>query len=129
MGWIKILAERSASVTCPKTFNALNISATNNIVNSIAEGLVASTTQAQGEGPLTKEFNIVSSVANANDVVTLPDSSAGITCYIKNIGANTLQVFPASGDRINSLALDASVTISAGASTTFRAVNSTNWYT
>jgi hypothetical protein len=67
-------------------------------------------------------------VANANDVVTLPSAGAGMRIKIRNNGANTLQIFPASGDNINGTGVDASVTLAAGASVTYDTADSTNWY-
>lgn len=90
-------------------------------------GIVASTTQSQGERPLEAPYNVVATVANANDVVTLPPASAGRRCTIMNAGANTLQVYPASGDSIDGGSVDASVTIAAAGSTTFDGDDGTNW--
>jgi len=92
------------------------------------DAITASTTQTQGQGALVSDINIVSVCANANDTVTLPSAASGMTIYIRNNGAQTLQIFPASGDAINGGAADASVTLAAGASVTYRAADSTNWY-
>lgn len=54
--------------------------------------------------------------------------AAGLEIYIRNNGAQTLQIFPASGDAINGAAADASTTLAAGASVTYRTADSTNWY-
>lgn len=67
----------------------------------IEKDITASTTQAQGERPLTKNINIVDTVANANDVVTLPAARTGRFCFVKNNGANSLNVYAASGDQVN----------------------------
>jgi len=93
----------------------------------IASGLTASTTQTQGQGALTKGFNQVSTCANANDVRTLPAAIAGKVVVVVNDGAQTLQVFPASGDKIDNGSTNASVTIAAGKRRTFYAYDSTNW--
>jgi len=60
--------------------------------------ITASTTQTQGQQPLTAEENEVSTVANANDVVTLKSVQNGEKQKVINNGANVLQIFPASGD-------------------------------
>lgn len=58
----------------------------------------ASTTQTQGQGALTNEYNLITTVANANDTVTLPNSlAAAHYCAVCNAGANVLKVFPSSG--------------------------------
>ena len=101
---------------------------TGHIKRSVTTGITASTTQTQGQGPLTTDQNYVSTCANANDVVTLPTAVAGYEVYIRNNGAQVLQIFPASGDAINGAAADASVTLAAGSSVTYRTADATNWY-
>jgi len=70
---------------------------TNEDINNTAFGITASTTQTQGEQPLTAKFNQISICANPDDVVTLPVGQLGITVSVTNDSANKLQVFPASG--------------------------------
>lgn len=98
------------------------------LYRSYATGITAGTTQTQGQVPLTKDINIVSTCANANDVVTLPAAVAGMIIYIRNNGAQTLQIFPASGDAINGAAADASTTLASGASVRYYTADTTNWY-
>ena len=90
--------------------------------------VTAATTQTQGQQPLTKRMNIVGTVANANDVVTLPPAAQGRQVLVRNEGANTLQIFPASGDRVNGGSVDASVTLAASTGLTLEAVDATDWY-
>lgn len=95
--------------------------------HSIEAGITASTTQSQGQQPLTKEVNEVSTVANTNDTVTLP---AALTyakyCTIINNGANTLQIFPASGDNLGA-GVDTATTLASGSNITFVNYDATNW--
>ena len=93
-----------------------------------ARSITASTTQTQGQQALTATANLVETVANANDVVTLPTAAAALGCEIVNAGANTLQIFPASGDAIQGGSVNASVTLAAGNSVRFRAFDATDWY-
>ena len=96
-------------------------------LSSVSAGITASTTQTQGEGALTSEINEVSTVANTNDTVTLPTAVAGLRCVVLNNGANTLQIFPASGDNINGLGVDTATTAASGDNINFIAYDSTNW--
>jgi len=96
-------------------------------VGGVATGLTASTTQTQGQGPLTKTVNVVATCANANDVKTLPVPRAGSLCVVANRGAQTLQLFPSSGVSIDTGSADASVTIATGKAKVFFGVSSTNW--
>lgn len=101
----------------------------NQVHAGTATGITASTTQTQGQQPLTKEVNQISVCANANDVVTLPTAVAGERVTVINNGAQTLQIFPAAGAAINSGATNASITLAAGASIMFTSYSSTKWVT
>jgi len=94
---------------------------------SVHTGLTASTTQTQGQVPLTKTVNRVTTCANTNDAVTLPAAAQGRACTVINRGAQTLQVFPASGDAIDTGAADASTTIAAAAKKSWVAMDGTTW--
>jgi len=98
-----------------------------NVFKSVNAGVTASTTQTQGQAPQTKDVIQVSTVAFANDVITLPTASAGRNIFIKNDGANTLQIFPASGDDIDGTGVDSSVTLAVGVSVRYFAYDATNW--
>jgi hypothetical protein len=72
---------------------------TGSLVSDLDTGLTAGTTQTQVGGlALTAQINDVTTVANANDTVVLAGFSAGSLQIVYNNGANTMQVFPASGD-------------------------------
>lgn len=88
--------------------------------------ITASTTQTQGQGALTSDINEVSTVANANDTVTLPAALAGRRCTVINNGANTLKIFPASGDNLGA-GVNTATTLLAGDNITYVAYDSTNW--
>ena len=91
-------------------------------------GITASTTQSQGEEVLLSSLNEVSIVANANDVVTMPTAQAGMTVRIINNGANTLQIFPSSGDDLGA-GVNTSVTLASGSNVEYVAYDDTNWET
>jgi microcystin-dependent protein len=103
-----------------------NLTLAAQLYQSTASGITASTTQTQGQQPLTKLVNQISTVANANDVVTLPTAVAGLSVLVVNYGANTLQIFPASGDNLGA-GVDTSTTLGTGESKRFTAFDSTNW--
>lgn len=90
--------------------------------------ITASTTQTQGQQPLTKNWNQISVVANTNDTVTLPTAKTGLICGVRNDGANTLQIFPASGDRIDNNAVDVAITTVTGTAFIFVATDATRWW-
>lgn len=96
------------------------------ISQQLTSGITASVTQTQGNGALTSSKNEVSVVANTNDTVTLPTAFKGLEVIIINNGANTLQVFPASGDNLGA-GVDTSTTQASGLNVTYLAIDSTNW--
>ena len=110
-----------------------NIDPTNSFFNmvttltrSTTAGITASTTQTQGQQALTKDVNEISVCANANDTVTLPAALAGRSCLVINNGAQTLQVFPASGDDLGA-GVNTSTTIATTSRKLFVAYDGTNW--
>jgi len=97
------------------------------VKNSVTSGITASTTQTQGQQPLTNDVNEVSTVANANDVVTLPSATSySRSIVIINNGANVLQIFPASGDNLGA-GVDTSTTLAAGSNVRYTNYDATNW--
>jgi len=90
-------------------------------------GVTASTTQSQGQGAQTTESIVVATCANDDDVITLPGAYAGATVTVQNDGAYRLQIFPASGDYINNLAVDTSIKLQAGSSATFTSYDGEKW--
>ena len=96
------------------------------LVKTVTAGIIASTTQTQGQQPLISRVNEVAVVANANDVVTMPAAVTGISCTIINNGANSLGIFPASGDDVGT-GVDTVTTLTAGSNVTFCAYNTTDW--
>lgn len=95
--------------------------------SSYEENITASTMQTQGQQPLTAEINIVDTVTNNNDTVTLIGSTSGKRQIILNLGANTLQIFPASGDDLGQ-GVNISTTLDAGKEFTFYGLDNTTWF-
>ncbi len=94
---------------------------------SVESGITASTTQTQGNGPLTKDINEVSVCASTNDTVTLRSAVAGAMQALVNNGAQTLQIFPASGDDLGA-GVDTAETLAAGEAVVYRAFDGTTWF-
>ena len=76
---------------------------------------------------LTGEFNNVTVCATAGDSVKLPAAAQGLKVTVKNSGAASLAVFPATSDSINAMAVNLSVDIPVGGQMTFRAISATVW--
>jgi hypothetical protein len=112
-----------------------NITGANLIANSYTIRSVAPTVSAAGSTQstatvLTKEINVVSTVASGANGVQLPAASPGMAIYITNTTANALSVYPASGAAIGSLSANAAFTqTGSGATIQFIAPTATQWYT
>lgn len=103
-----------------------NFAVNNSLLLSTTAGITASTTQAQGQGAITTDIAVIATCANVNDTVTLPAALAGRQCLVVNNGAQTLQVFPASGDDLGA-GVNTSTTIVAGSRKWFVSFNTTDW--
>lgn len=99
-------------------------------VYSLATGITAGTTQTQGGATaLTKEYNDVTTVTTAGDGVKLMAAVAGQRQTVRNSASNALAVYPATGDAINTLSANASITLQAGEEVEFTAIDGTTWRT
>jgi len=93
---------------------------------SVIPNITASTTQTQGQGLLTSDVNVVTTVANDDDTVTLPIAAEGINVLIANLGQKKLQVFPNTGSDLGE-GTNQGVTISKEAIMAFHCYSSTKW--
>lgn len=117
----------------PSAIQAL-LDPTGTFTTNIETGITASTTQTQAGGyDLTKSINVIEASANAGDAVVLPAiaSALGQSIQITNTGANTVSVFPASGESIDALADDAVDTnvIAVGETRIYYILDATTWVT
>jgi hypothetical protein len=103
------------------------VSVGSDIIYSVEAGITASVTQTQGQQPLTKNLNEVATVANDDDVVTMPTAAAGGFVMVSHNGVNDLQIFPASGDNFEGVAVDTAITAHAHGLNIFWAEDGTTW--
>lgn len=95
---------------------------------SFTTGITAHSGGGQGSATqLASQINEVTVVAASGDSVKLPAAIAGKITTILNTGAQALAVFPATGDSINSLAVNLSVYIAPGVTKTFIGQDTTVW--
>lgn len=107
-----------------------NLTMANPIVYDHNTTITAFATGGQGSATaLTGEFNNVTTCATSGDSVKLPAAALGKSITVKNSGAASLAVFPATGDAINALAVNLSVNVPVGATTEFRAIDATTYET
>ena len=84
----------------------LNITDDGELVNG-ESGIDAHVGGGQGSAyQLTKRVNMVDAVASDHDSVKLPEPDPGMILIVYMISSNILDVYPASGDYINKLAVN-----------------------
>ena len=86
----------------------------------------AGTTQATAT-VINRQTNQFTTVAASSGAV-LPSPEPGEFIFIANAGANTLNVYPASGHAINALAANAAFALATGKNVILWAATATRWY-
>ena len=89
---------------------------------------VTAGTNAQGQGALTSDYNVITTAAANPSGITLPTATIGRKIVIVNKGANALAIYPASGGTIDALSANASITLTSGGVMEFNASSTTQWY-
>lgn len=89
---------------------------------------VTAGTNAQGQGALTSDYNVITTAAANPSGVTLPTATTGRRIVVVNKGANAINVYPATGAAIDALAANASIQIPVAGVMIFNASSSTQWY-
>jgi hypothetical protein len=96
---------------------------------SAASGLTAFAGGGQASAlQLAKDVNRVTTVATSGDSVKLPPALAGMKVVVINDGANSMNVFPSSGEQIDALGVDAAFALTTTAkNTTFVCASAGLW--
>jgi hypothetical protein len=89
---------------------------------------VTAGTNAQGQGALTSDYNVITTAAAAPSGVTLPTTNAGRRIIIVNKGANVINVYPATNGTIDALAANAPISIPVNGVMEFNAASNNQWY-
>lgn len=99
--------------------------------DSVANAITAFATGGQTNAiALTASYNRVTTVAAAADSVKLPAAVAGSRVVVFNkAAANSLNVFPATGDKINALAVNAAYAMAVTKGALFLCVVDGTWDT
>lgn len=89
---------------------------------------VTAGTNAQGQGALTSDYNVITTAASNPSGVTLPTATTGRRIVIVNKGANSVNVYPATGASIDALAANAAIALPVDDVMVFYASSTTKWY-
>lgn len=100
-------------------------------IDTVAGALTASTSSDQAGGvPITKDFTVFDTVGTAGDSATLPKALPGRSLVVKNnAAANSMDIFPSSGESINALSGDAAYALAVTKSVLFFCVVAGKWHT
>lgn len=98
--------------------------------DSYLNGVTAVAGGGQSAKPnITATVTRVTTVATANDSLTLPSAAPGLRYKVINKGANSMNVFPFTGDAINALSANAAFALAATKSVEFLCVGPGIWDT
>lgn len=122
------VTSNTGGLTASPTTGAVVLS-TGYIVGTSSIAITAAGTDQAGATAITTSVCNVTTVAAANAGVRLPSASAGVVIIIRNSGANTLSVYPASTNTINTGAANVAFSLPVGAVACFVCMSSTAWYT
>ena len=117
------------SSTTTMTNKTLTAPVLNDPTFDVAVGVTAHTGSAQGNGAITSTFVEISVCGTAGDAVTLPTAAAGKLVIIANNGAESADVFPASGDAIDGASANAAQALAAGSNRIYICQDATDWDT
>jgi len=102
------------SLSVTGNISGSNIIATTNHIFSVATGISAAGTVQANATAVTKDFNVVSTVASGSGI-TLPTAVAGMRITVVNTSANALAVYPLGNGIINTQAANVAYSQLAGA--------------
>jgi hypothetical protein len=83
----------------------------------------------QGTATLVTGAHVIVTTAAASTGVILPPAEPSAEVTVKNLGANALNIYPATGGAINALSANAAFSVAAGGQARLLGRNSTNWVT
>lgn len=97
---------------------------------SAADGLVAHAGGGQASAtPITTQMSRFITVATAADSAVLPASVPGMSYTVSNAAAaNSMNIFPATGEIINALSANAAFAIAAGKTCEFVCMKTGQWH-
>jgi hypothetical protein len=97
---------------------------------STTNGITAFATGGQASAvQLTTVINRVTTVGSAADSVKLPAAVAGLSITVTNAAAaNSMNVFPATGDAINALTANTALAVAANKTAVFSCAVAGQWH-
>jgi hypothetical protein len=101
----------------------------NLIGESIKTGIAAAGNSQATAAQLTHTVNVIATATGGSaDGVKLPTANTGARCIVINKSGQTLDVWPATGDKIENGLANAETTQTNNTHITYYAVDGENWY-
>lgn len=89
---------------------------------------VTAGTNAQGQGALTTDLNVITTASANPSGVTLPTATTGRRIIVVNKGANSINIYPATGAQIDALGSNTAISLAVNGVMEFNASSTTQWY-
>lgn len=89
---------------------------------------VTAGTNAQGQGALTSDYNVITTTGSNPSGVTLPTATTGRRILVVNKGTNAVSIYPATGAAIDALSANVAISLAVGGVMEFNAASTTQWY-
>lgn len=116
-----LMSQGNQTIAGTKTFSGV-------VVLPSVNGITAFSGGGQGSATaITAMINRITTCAAAGDSVKLPTAAPGLFLTISNSGVAYANVFPASGDAIDALAINTAVSLPAGVRITFTCSVAGTW--
>lgn len=118
------------SLSVAGAFSGSNVSASGYMLASVATGIAAAGTSLAGATQLSQQVNVIGTcTAGVNEGVRLPGATTGMQIVIINTTTSICKVYPQNGSTIDTLGVNASFPLGAGARLMVIAPTTTQWYT
>lgn len=85
-------------------------------------------TNAQNQGAMTSDLNVVTTTAANPSGVTLPTATTGRRIIVVNKGTNPINIYPATGGTIDALGSNTAISLAVNGVMEFNASSTTQWY-
>jgi len=122
------IARTDAANTFTGASTATSWTVTTPTITFSTSATVTAGTNAQAQGALTSDYNIVTTTVANPSGVTLPTATTGRKVIVVNKGTNSINIYPAAGGTIDALSANASIALAVGSVIEFNASSTTQWY-
>ena len=109
--------------------DATQIITNKTIYEPTANTITAAGTLQSNATPLINAYNIVATAPASSGVRLMAPAQSGFRCTIVNRGANSINVYPATGSTVDALGANSPYSLGINQTITLESSSSTQWYT